>query len=61
MVGTDRFNAVLAEKFADKINDVPFARLAAPDDIANACLYFASDKSAYVTGQVLGIDGGLIV
>ena len=61
MVGTDRFNAVLAEKFADKIKDVPFARLATPDDIANACLYFASDKSSYVTGQVLGIDGGLVV
>ena len=61
MVGTDRFNAVLAEKFADKINDVPFARLATPDDIANAALYFASDKSAYVTGQVLGIDGGMVI
>ena len=61
MVGTDRFKVVLSEKFSDKINDVPFARLATPDDIANAAVYFASDASSYITGQVLGIDGGMIL
>ena len=61
MVCTERFSAVLAEKFADKINDVPFARLATPDDISNAALYFAADESAYVTGQVLGLDGGMVI
>ena len=61
MVGTDRFKVVLSEKFSDKINDVPFARLATPDDIANAAVYFATDASSYVTGQVLGIDGGMIL
>lgn len=61
MVGTERFKSVLAEKFAEKISDVPFGRLAEPHDIAGLCLYLASDLSVYVTGQVIGIDGGLVL
>ena len=61
MVGTERFKAVLEEKFSQKINDIPFGRLAEPDDIANAALYLASDISSYVTGQVLGVDGAAII
>ena len=59
MVGTDRFKNVLAEKFSQKINDIPFGRLATPDEIADTCLYLASDMSKYVTGQIIGIDGGV--
>lgn len=36
----------------------PIKRRGTPRDIANAALFFASDRSAYVTGQVLGVDGG---
>ena len=61
MVGTERFKAVLEEKFSQKINDIPFGRLAEPEDIANAALYLASDMSSYVTGQVLGVDGAAII
>ena len=38
---------------------VPLGRLAVPDDVANACLYLASDLSSYVTGVVLDVSGGL--
>ncbi|MBC7493415.1 MAG: SDR family oxidoreductase, partial [Flavobacterium sp.] len=31
-----------------------------PEDVANACLFFASDMSAYITGQVLNVDGGML-
>lgn len=61
MVGTERFKAVLEEKFSQKINDIPFGRLAEPQDIANAALYLASDMSSYVTGQVLGVDGAAVI
>ena len=61
MVGTERFKAVLEEKFSQKINDIPFGRLAEPEDIANAALYLASDMSSYVTGQVIGVDGAAII
>jgi len=38
---------------------IPFRRLAKPQDIADAILYFASDRASYVTGQVLSVSGGL--
>ena len=61
MVGSERFKAVLEEKFAQKINDIPFGRLAEPDEVANLCLFLASDQSKYITGQIIGIDGGVII
>ena len=61
MVGSDRFKAVLEEKFAQKINDIPFGRLAEPEEVANFCLFLASDQSKYITGQIIGIDGGAII
>ncbi|MCG8690265.1 MAG: SDR family oxidoreductase [Minwuiales bacterium] len=41
------------------IRAIPFRRLAQPDEITNAILFFASDLSDYVTGQVLSVSGGL--
>ncbi|MDC3129569.1 SDR family oxidoreductase [Paracoccaceae bacterium] len=38
---------------------VPMQRQGSPMDVAKAALYFASDESAYVTGNILKIDGGL--
>ena len=61
MVGSERFKAVLAEKFAEKINDVPFGRLAEPEEIAQLCLFLASNQSSYITGQIIGVDGGAIM
>ncbi len=39
--------------------DVPLGRLAVPADIANACLFLASEQSAYISGVVLDVSGGL--
>jgi len=39
---------------------IPLKRGGSTEDIANACLYFASDLSSYVTGQVLNVDGGML-
>ncbi|MEQ9123206.1 MAG: SDR family oxidoreductase, partial [Alphaproteobacteria bacterium] len=38
---------------------IPFRRLAKPQDLADAILFFASDRANYVTGQVLSVSGGL--
>lgn len=39
---------------------IPLKRGGTPEDVANACLFLASDLSAYVTGQVLNVDGGML-
>jgi NAD(P)-dependent dehydrogenase (short-subunit alcohol dehydrogenase family) len=44
---------------AEIAKTVPMGRLGTPDDVAGACLYLASDLSAYVTGIVLDVNGGL--
>jgi len=61
MVATERFISVLDNNFTQKQEDIRFGRLAEPQDIANACLFFASDKSHYITGQILGVEGSLIL
>lgn len=39
---------------------IPLKRGGSPDDIANACVFLASDLSAYITGQTLHVDGGML-
>jgi 3-oxoacyl-[acyl-carrier protein] reductase len=39
---------------------IPLKRAGEPDDVANVCVFLASDMSAYVTGQVLSVCGGML-
>ncbi len=40
---------------------IPLAKLGTPQDVANLCLFLASDESSYITGQVITIDGGMVM
>lgn len=40
-------------------NGIPLKRGGQPEDVANACIFLASELSSYVTGQVISVDGGL--
>ncbi|MBQ1175897.1 MAG: 3-oxoacyl-[acyl-carrier-protein] reductase [Treponema sp.] len=52
--------AVLKEDYVKAMLDtVPMKRGGKPEDIANVALFLASDMSSYVTGQVIGVDGGM--
>jgi NAD(P)-dependent dehydrogenase (short-subunit alcohol dehydrogenase family) len=51
----ERFEASIRQTMRD---DRPLKREGTPDDIAEAALYFATDRSRYVTGTVLPVDGG---
>ncbi|MDN7942564.1 SDR family NAD(P)-dependent oxidoreductase [Burkholderia multivorans] len=48
------------EDFEAYLEDIPFNRMAEPDEVANAVAYLASEKSLYITGQCLAVDGGFL-
>ena len=51
----------LAEDMVQKWRDgIPLKRGGKPEDVANACVFLASDLSNYITGQVLQVDGGML-
>lgn len=53
--------AKLDEKTVEGWRDaIPLKRGGTPEDIANACVFLASDLSSYITGQVLQVDGGML-
>jgi len=41
-------------------DSIPLKRGGSPEDIANACVFLASDMSSYITGQTLSVDGGML-
>ena len=47
------------EKYDERIKSIKMGRIGTPKDIAYGALFFASDMSQYVTGQILGIDGSM--
>jgi NAD(P)-dependent dehydrogenase (short-subunit alcohol dehydrogenase family) len=60
MVDTDLLVGKIDEGGKRRVADsVPLGRLASAQDIANACLFLASDQSAYITGVILDVSGGL--
>jgi 3-oxoacyl-[acyl-carrier protein] reductase len=46
------------ENRAKFVSTIPMGRMSTPRDIANACLYLASDEADFITGVVLEVDGG---
>ncbi|MFH0888123.1 MAG: 3-oxoacyl-[acyl-carrier-protein] reductase [Planctomycetota bacterium] len=55
---TDVLNEEIKKRMTEHI---PLQRLGTVKDVADAVLFFASDKSSYVTGQVLIVDGGMLM
>jgi len=54
---TDKLNEDTVKEWR---NAIPLKRGGAPEDVANACVFLASDMSAYITGQTLNVDGGML-
>lgn len=54
--------SVLSEKVVAAMEaSIPLARLGEPEDIAKAVLFLVSDNAAYITGQTLHVDGGMVM
>ena len=61
VIDTDMVQVLGQETLRDLAEQTPLGRLGRPEDIAHAVAFLASDKASFITGQVLGADGGFIV
>ena len=59
MIDTDMTRAITDTAQVDWASQIPLGRLGSGDDIASAAAFLASDEAAYITGQVLAVNGGM--
>ena len=60
IVKTERFAELYesdGQKIDDRISRIALGRLGTPQDIADACVFLASDRAAYISGEILGVNG----
>lgn len=61
LIDTDMVKTLSKEKYEERLNSIKMNRIGTPRDVANCALFLASDLAGYVTGQVLGVDGGMLM
>lgn len=60
-IDTEMARSLTPEKFAERVASIKMGRIGTPDEVADVALFLASDLSRYVTGQVIGVDGGMLI
>jgi len=60
-IDTDMAKQLSEDKFAQRLSEIGMKRIGKPEEVANTILFLASDLSSYVTGQVIGVDGGMVI
>jgi len=61
MIDTDMFHSIGEAKMNENLQKILMGRLGTPEEVADACVFLGSDLSIYITGQILGVDGGAII
>ena len=61
VIDTDMIAGLPPEKRETLLAGIGMGRVGSAQDVASVCLFLASDAAAYVTGQVIGVDGGLVI
>jgi 3-oxoacyl-[acyl-carrier protein] reductase len=60
-IDTDMARSISPEKFAERLASIKMGRIGSPVEVANVALFLASEMSSYVTGQVIGVDGCMLI
>ncbi len=60
-IDTDLTRSLSAQRFDERLASVGMGRIGQPQDVANLALFLAADLSSYVTGQVIGVDGSMVI
>ncbi|QIR16121.1 SDR family oxidoreductase [Shewanella aestuarii] len=60
-IDTDMTRNISEDKYQQRINSIAMGYAGQPEDVANTALFLASDMSKYITGQVIGVDGGMLI
>lgn len=60
-IDTDMARSIPEEKFTERLASIKMGRIGRPEEVASVALFLASDLSTYVTGQVIGVDGGMLI
>ena len=60
-IATDMTAAMPEKAQAQVVGSIPLGKMGQPEDIANAVVFLASDKASYITGQVVNVDGGMVM
>lgn len=61
LIETEMNSALDAEAKAALIEETPVCRIGTTEDVATAVLFFADERTAFITGQILGVDGGFAI
>jgi 3-oxoacyl-[acyl-carrier protein] reductase len=60
-IDTEMARSLPPAKFEERVHSIKMARIGTPAEVANVILFLASGLSSYVTGQVIGVDGGMLI
>lgn len=60
-IDTDMAHSLSAEQFEARVASIAMGRIGSPAEVAKTALFLASDLASYVTGQVIGVDGGMLI
>lgn len=61
MIDTDMYRSIGEERVKDQVSRIRMGKLGTPGEVADAILFLASDLSRYITGEILGVNGGAMV
>ena len=60
-IGTDMTDKIPEDLKANMLQSIPLGRMGQAEDVAKAVCFLASDEASYITGQVLNVDGGMVM